>query len=334
MPLSETPVSGDAGDRPRLFLTRRLPEAVEARAAAAFTLHTNPTDTPQTDEVLLAAIAAFAAEALLVCPADRLSAALIAALPGSVRIIATFSAGTDHIALPAARARGLWVTNTPDVLTDATAEVAMLLMLGAARRAGEGEAMIRAATWSGWAPTQMMGRQLTGKRLGIFGMGRIGQAVAARAQAFGMTVLYSNRTRLPPALERGATFFADPEAMLGQCDVLSLNCPATPETHHWLDARRLALLAPQAIVVNTARGTVVDDAALIAALRRGQVFAAGLDVYAGEPDLDPGYRTLPNTFLLPHLGSATVETRNAMGWRALANLETFFAGGAPADRVV
>ncbi len=274
----------------------------------------------------------------MVCPADRMTAPALAALPDSVRILATFSVGTDHIDLEAARARGLVVSNTPDVLTDATAETALLLMLGAARRAVEGERLVRAArgtpgAWTGWTPTQLLGRQLTGKRLAILGMGRIGRAVADRARAFGLSIHYSNRHRLPPELEQGAVFHADAEAMLGLADILTLHCPATAETKGWLDARRIGLMPLGAIVVNTARGAIVDDAALIAALTRGRLFAAGLDVYDGEPDLDPGYRALPNVFLLPHLGSATVETRNAMGFRALDNLDAYFAGREPPDRV-
>ena len=278
------------------------------------------------------------AEALVVCPADPMPAETIAALPDSVRILASFSVGTDHIDLAAARSRGLMVTNTPDVLTDATAEIALLLMLGAARRAVEGERLARAApgtpeAWSGWTPTQLLGRQLSGKRLAILGMGRIGRAVAERARAFGLRIHYSNRSRLPPELERGAVFHADADEMLRIADVLTLHCPATAETKGWLDGRRIGLMPPGAILVNTARGALVEDCALIAALESGRLFAAGLDVYAGEPDLHPGYRALPNVFLLPHLGSATVETRNAMGWRALDNLDAFFAGREPPDRV-
>lgn len=226
------------------------------------------------------------------------------------------------------------MTNTPGVLTDATAEVAMLLMLGAARRASEGERMIRSGTWSGWAPTQLLGLQLSGRRLGIFGMGRIGQAVARRARAFGMTIHYAGRRRLPPEEEQGALYHADVDDFLAHCDVLSLHCPATPETYHWLNAARIARLPDGAVVVNTARGSVIDDAALIDALRSGKVEAAGLDVFENEPALDPRYRDLSNTFLLPHLGSATVETRNAMGFKALDNLDAFFAGREPPDRVV
>ncbi len=326
-------MSTDAqASRPTLLVTRRLPAAVEARAARDFDARLNADDTPLGAADLVAR--ADGAQGILCAAGDRLNAETIAALPAGVRILATFSVGTDHIDLTAAKARGLVVTNTPDVLTDATADIALLLMLGAARRASEGERMIRADAWTGWTPTQLLGTHLGGKRLGIIGMGRIGQAVARRARAFGMTIHYSNRKRLPAELEEGAVFHADPEAMLAVSDVLSLHFPATAETTHWLNAARIDRLPPGAIVVNTARGSVVEDAALIAALRSGRIAAAGLDVFENEPRLHPDYRTLDNAFLLPHLGSATVETRNAMGFKALDNLDAFFAGAEPPDRVV
>lgn len=318
--------------RPRLLLTRHLPDAVEARAARDYDTRPNPADTALSGAEIAAASAGM--DGILCCAGDRLDAAAIAALPASVRILATFSVGTDHIDLTAAAARGLTVTNTPDVLTDATADIALLLILGAARRASEGERMIRAGEWTGWTPTQLLGTHLGGRRLGIIGMGRIGQAVARRAEAFGMTVHYSNRQRLPASLERSAVYHPDPEEMLGVADVLSLHVPATAGTRHWLNAERIERLPPGAIVVNTARGAVVDDTALIAALRTGRIAAAGLDVFENEPNLNPAYRDLPNTFLLPHLGSATVDTRNAMGFRALDNLDAFFAGRTPSDKIV
>ncbi|HYD69621.1 D-glycerate dehydrogenase [Azospirillum sp.] len=323
--------TSDSQARPVLLVTRRLPEAVEARAARTYDARLNPDDAPQTAPSLVER--ASGAAGILCCPAEKLTADVIGALPDSVRILATFSVGTDHIDLGAARARGIVVTNTPGVLTDATADTALLLILGAARRASEGESLVRTGGWTGWTPTQLMGTHLGGKRLGVFGMGRIGQAVARRARAFGMSVHYSNRSRLPAELEEGAVFHADPEAMLAATDVLTLHCPATPQTHHWLNAARIARLPRGAVVVNTARGSVVDDEALIAALKDGHVAAAGLDVFENEPNLHPGYRGLPNTFLLPHLGSATVETRNAMGFKALDNLDAFFAGQEPPDRV-
>ncbi|HYG85852.1 MAG TPA: D-glycerate dehydrogenase [Azospirillum sp.] len=323
--------SSEAVSKRSLLLTRKLPDAVESRAARDYRATLNADDTPWTGDAL--AQRAAGADGVLCAAGDRLDAATIAALPDSVRILATFSVGTDHIDLAAARERGIAVTNTPDVLTDATADIAILLMLGAARRASEGEQMIRAGTWTGWTPTQLLGTHLGGKRLAILGMGRIGRAVAQRARAFGMTIHYSNRNRLTPDVEQGAIFHADPEAMLEHADVLSLHFPATAETKYWLNAARIERLPAGAIVVNTARGTVVEDSALIDALKRGRVAAAGLDVFENEPNLNPAYRDLPNTFLLPHLGSATVETRNAMGFRALDNLDAFFAGRQPPDQV-
>ncbi|MCH7794703.1 MAG: D-glycerate dehydrogenase, partial [Proteobacteria bacterium] len=221
----------------------------------------------------------------------------------------------------------------PDVLTDSTADITLLVLLGAARRAYEGQRMVREDKWFGWTPTQLLGVQVSGKRLGILGMGRIGLAVAKRARGFDMEIHYHNRNRLAPELERGARYHAEAEAMLGHCDFLSINCPATPETHHFLDARRIALLPERAIVTNTARGAIVDDEALIAALKSGRLAAAGLDVFEGEPDIHPGYRGLPNVFILPHMGSATLETRNAMGFKCLDNLDALFAGAEPPDRV-
>jgi lactate dehydrogenase-like 2-hydroxyacid dehydrogenase len=316
---------------PALLVTRRLTPAIEARAQARFRAHLTRADQPIPPAVLIGL--ADGHDALLVAPGDRLDAAVINALPASIRIIATFSVGHDHIDLPAARARGLIVTNTPDVLTDATADIALLLLLGAARRAAEGDALIRAGGWTGWAPTQMLGLHVGGKTLAILGMGRIGRAVARRARGFGMIIHYANRSRLPPDLEQDAVFHPDPETMLPIAQFLSLHCPAGPDTHHWLDGRRLARLPAGAVVVNTARGSIVDDTALINALKSGHVAAAGLDVFENEPHLNPDYRTLANTFLLPHLGSATIETRDAMGARALDNLDAFFAGKPPPDRV-
>jgi len=317
--------------RPRLLLTRTYPAAVEARARRDYEAELNPEDTPYGPDELIARAAG--KDALLLCSPNRLTAETIAGLPASVRIAATFSVGTDHIDLDAARARGLVVTNTPDVLTDATAEIALLLMLGAARRAYEGERLVREAAWTGWTPTQLMGVELMGRRLAIIGMGRIGQALARRARACGMEIHYHNRRRLPADEEAGATYHDSVEGILEVADVVSLHCPATPETQHLINARTIELLPEGAIVVNTARGAVVDDEALIAALKRGRVRAAGLDVFEGEPQVNPGYLDLANTFLLPHLGSATVETRNAMGFRALDNLDAYFRGDSPPDRV-
>ena len=317
--------------KPIVLVTRKLPDAVHDRLKRDYEPRLNIEDRLYGGEDLVRL--AEGADALLPCPTDKLTAAVIRKLPDSIKIIATFSVGYEHIDTSAAKARGILVTNTPDVLTDATADIAMLLLLGAARRAQEGERMVREATWSSWAPTGMLGVHVTGKRLGIFGMGRIGRAVAQRARGFEMEIHYSNRRPLPPDQEAGAIFHDTAEGMLPHCDVLSINCPANAETHHWLNAARIRMLPKGAIVVNTARGTIVDDEALIAALKSGHLAAAGLDVFENEPTINPNYRPLENTFLLPHLGSATVDTRNGMGFRALDNLDAFFAGKAPPDRV-
>jgi lactate dehydrogenase-like 2-hydroxyacid dehydrogenase len=315
-----------------VLVTRKLPPNVEDRLRRDYEPHFNAEDRLYTTDELIKL--AQGADIILPCHTEKLSADVIARLPASIKAIVCFSVGTDYVDLAAAKARNIIVTNTPDVLTDATAEIAMLLMLGAARRASEGERLIRAGKWNTWSPTFMIGRQVTGKRLAIVGMGRVGQATAQRARGFDMTILYSNRSRLAPELEKGATYYQSVEAMLPHCDYLALHCPATPETHHLLNAKRIALLPDGAIVVNTARGSVVDDDALVAALKSGKVAAAGLDVFNGEPNnIHPGYRELENTFLLPHIGSATFETRDAMGYRALDNLDAIAAGREPHDRV-
>lgn len=315
-----------------VLVTRRLTPSVEARLARDYDARLNPADEIYTPDTLAAA--AQGADALLVAATDNVGPAVIAKLPDSVRAIATFSVGYNHIDIEGCKKRGICVTYTPDVLTDATADLTMLLILGAARRAGEGERMVRNGEWAGWAPTQLLGTHVTGKTLGILGMGRIGRAVADRARGFAMQIHYSNRKRLPADQEKGAVFHADPEAMLKQADILSINCPATPETTRFLDARRIGLMKDGAIVVNSARGAVVDDHALIAALRAGKLASAGLDVFDREPDLEPAYRGLANTFLLPHLGSATIETRDGMGNKCVDNLDAFFAGRTPPDRLV
>ncbi len=315
--------------RPRVLVTRRLPQEVEARIARLFEARFNADDHVMSRAEILEK--AQGCDGLLVTPVDRMDSAMITALPESVRIIATYSVGFDHIDLDAARKRGITVTHTPDVLTDATADVAMLLLLGAARGAHWGERMVREGRWRAWAPTHPLGIDVSGRRLGILGMGRIGRAVAKRARAFDMEIHYHNRHRLPPELEAGAIYHGTFEDMLPHCDFLSLNCVSTPETRGIINARTLAMLPKGAVLVNTARGDLVDDDALIAALQSGHVAAAGLDVFNNEPDIDPRYRALENVFLLPHLGSATPRTRTAMGMRAVDNLEAFFAGRRPGD---
>lgn len=310
--------------RPKVLLTRRLPPNVETRAARDYEVTPNPDDRIYSSEELLAA--AQGQDAILCCSSEKFCAEVLAGLPDSVKIIATFSVGYEHIDIPAARSRGLIVTNTPDVLTDATADIAMLCILGAARRGAEGDRLIREDQWVGWHSTMMLGVHVTGKKLGILGMGRIGRAVATRAQGFGMHIHYHNRSRLTIEQEEGAVFHERAEDLLKVSQFLSINALSSPETRKFLNAERIGYLPNGAVIVNTARGDLVDDDALIAALKSGKLAAAGLDVFDGEPSLNPGYRALSNTFLLPHLGSATHETRDAMGFCCLENLDAYFSG--------
>lgn len=313
-----------AATKAKILVTRRMPPNVEARVTRDYDATLNADDHGvTTDEILEDARGK---DGILCCSTEKFSADVIAALPESVKILATFSVGYEHIDIPAAQARGLKVTNTPDVLTDATADIAILCLLAAARRASEGDRLVRADGWKGWYTTMMLGTHMTGKRLGIFGMGRIGRAVAQRGRGFGMPIHYHNRSRLSPEVEEGATYHETPESLLAVSDFLSINAPSSPETVKFLNAERIAQLPDGAIVANSARGNMVDDEALIAALTSGKVAAAGLDVFDGEPNIHPGYRDLDNVFLLPHLGSATHETRDAMGFCCLDNLDAFFAG--------
>lgn len=319
-------------DKPVILVTRKLPDAVEERLRRDYQPMLNPDDKLYTTDELIDLAAQ--ADAILPCHTEKFPADVIERLPDNVRAIANFSVGYDHVDVEAAKAKGLIVTNTPDVLSDATAEIAILCMLGAARRASEGERMVRAREWKDWSPTFMVGTQTTGKRFGIIGMGRVGQVTAKRARGFDMEIHYYNRNRLSADLEAGATYHDSVEDLLPHCDVLSINCPATPETTGLLNRERIALLPDGAIVVNTGRGGVIDDDALVEALKSGKVYAAGLDVFNGEPeDIHPEYRKLENVFLLPHIGSATQETREGMGFRALDNLDAIFAGREPGDRV-
>lgn len=317
--------------KPVVLVTRKLPGAIEDRLKRDYRVRLNPDDRLYSSDEIVEMAAG--ADAILPCHTEKFTAEVIARLPARVRAIANFSVGYDHVDTTAAKARGVIVTNTPDVLSDATAETAMLLLLGAARRAGEGEMLVRTQTWRDWSPSFMVGTQVTGKRLGIIGMGRVGQVTAKRARGFDMELHYSKRRRLDPEMEAGAVYHETVEALLPHCDFLSIHCPATIDTIGLLNAERIALLPDGAVVVNTARGAVVDDEALIAALRSGKLAAAGLDVFNNEPDIHPGYRELSNTFLLPHIGSATAETRDAMGFRALDNLDAIFSGREPRDRV-
>jgi lactate dehydrogenase-like 2-hydroxyacid dehydrogenase len=310
--------------RKRLLVTHRLPDAVLERAGRDYdmTLLEGPLITPPDELIRLCQDY----DAALICITDRFDARVIEALPARFGVLATFSVGTDHIDLKAAKAKGLRVGSAPHGVTIATAEIAMLLILGAARRASEGERLMRSGQWTGWSPTQFLGMRLDGKKLGILGMGKIGQALAQRARGFDMEIHYANRRRLPPDEEKGAIYHDSFESLCRIADVVSINAPSTPETRGIVNATSIGWMRPGVIIVNTARGDLVVDDDLIAALRSGRVGYAGLDVYLGEPQLNPAYLGLPNTFLLPHVGSATVEARNQMGFEALDNIDAFFAG--------
>jgi len=320
-------------DRPRLLVTRRLPAAVEAYIQDHFDARLSPDDVPLDRAALGAALRTYDA----ICPTitDKFDADLLSAPATQVRIIANFGAGVDHIDLVAAKAAGVVVTNTPDALTDATADIAMLLILMTARRAGEGERELRAGRWTSWRPTHMLGQSVTGRTLGLVGFGRIAQAVAVRARACGMRIAYHSRRAAPDDVEKAlaATRAASLDDLAERSDVLSLHVPGGVETRHMIDGPLLDRMKPTAILVNTARGSVVDETALADALRAGKIAAAGLDVYEREPVVEPGLLELENVVLLPHLGSATVETRTAMGLQAAANLDAFFAGLEPPNRV-
>ena len=314
---------------PRILVTRKMMPDVEQRIAARFQATLNPDDRPMSPAEIIEKAAGH--DGLLVSSFDRLGPEFIPALPPSIRIIATHSVGYDHLSIPQAEAKGVAVTNTPGVLTDATADIALLLMLGAARGASWGDRMVRENRWGATTLVSPLGHDVSGRRLGILGMGRIGQAVARRARAFGMEIHYHSRKPVAAEDALGARFHAQFELLLPNCDFLSINCASTAETRGMVNAQALALLPEGAIVVNTARGDIVDDDALISAITSGHVAAAGLDVFKGEPQIDPRYRGLENVFLLPHLGSATPGTRSAMGHKCIDNLEQFFRGERPTD---
>ncbi|MBA3318295.1 MAG: D-glycerate dehydrogenase [Gemmatimonadales bacterium] len=321
--------------RPTVVVTRRLPDPVEQALAKDFDAKLNREDTPLGPDGLREALRT--ADALLCTVTDRLDAEVLAAEPRRARLLANFGVGFNHIDVNAAKARGLAVSNTPDVLTDATADIAMTLLLTVTRRAGEGERHLRSGSWTGWRPTHMLGTQVSGKTLGLVGMGRIARAVAKRAHhGFGMRIIFHDP--FPPSPEDAASLGAEPRERLDQvlreADFVSLHCPATPETRHLMNAERLALLKPGAFLINTARGDVVDEAALVAALRSGRLAGAGLDVFEREPQVSAELMAMENVVLLPHLGSATQETRVAMGMRALENLRLFFQGAPLRDKVV
>jgi glyoxylate reductase len=312
----------------KVIVTRRLPATVEAKLAAAFDVELNAADAPFGRDRLRAAMTR--CDVLAPTVTDRIDAELIGGSGQRLKLIANFGAGTDNIDLDAARKRGIAVANTPDVLTEDTADLVLALILMGPRRLGEGERALRSGRWRGWAPTDQLGRSLGGKALGIIGMGRIGRAVARRAGALGMAIHYYNRR---PVEGAEARFWPDLDAMLAAMDVISLNAPYGPETHHLVDRRRLALMRRDSWLINAARGGLVDQEALIEALTAGRIAGAGLDVYPNEPEIDPRLLALPNVVLLPHLGSATLETRTAMGEKVLANIAAFAEGRPLPDQV-
>jgi len=323
-----------AGRKPKVVVTRKLPDPVETRMRELFDVELNIDDKPMSPEALCAAMAR--ADVLAPTVTDRIDAAVIAAAGPNLKLIANYGAGVDHIDVVAAKARGITVTNTPGVLTEDTADVTMALILVTARRVVEGARVVEAGGFTGWSPTWMLGRRIAGKRLGIVGMGRIGQALARRARAFGLSIHYHNRRPVAAAVqeELEATYWDSLDQMLARVDVVSVNCPHTPATFHLLSARRLKLLQPHAVLINTARGEIIDEGALAGLLEAGAIAGAGLDVYEHEPAIDPRLLKLPNVVLLPHLSSATVEARIEMGEKVMVNIKTFMDGHRPPDRVL
>nr|MCS5565479.1 D-glycerate dehydrogenase [Methylococcales bacterium] len=320
--------------KPKVIVTRRWPEVVENRLKELYDVQLNEEDQPMSAEELKQALRS--ADAVLPTVTDPITADVLSAEPLRCKILGNFGVGFNHIDIDAAKARGLVVTNTPDVLTDCTADIAMLLMLSVARRGMEGDRHVRQGEWTGWRPTHMMGTKITGKTLGLIGMGRIAQAMARKAHhGFGMKIIFTDP--YPPAQSvidgLQAEMVDSVEDVLRQADFVSLHCPGGKETYHLLNSERLALMKPSAYLINSARGDVVDNQALIEALKNRSIAGAGLDVFEGEPKLDPGFLELDNAVLLPHLGSATLETRVAMGNRVLENLEAFFNGTPMGDQI-
>ncbi len=318
----------------KVFVTRRLPQPVETRLAELFDVTLNLDDHRMTRAEIAAAMAS--SDVLVPTVTDIIDAALITQAGDDLKLIANFGTGHDHIDTKAAHERGITVTNTPGVLTDDTADMVMALILSVPRRLAEGEKLVRSGKWAGWAPTLMLGHRIGGKRLGIVGMGRIGQAVAQRARAFGLSVHYHNRHRLPKALESSleATWWPTLDSMLERMDIVSLNCPETAETRHMINAQRLKQMQPHAYLINTARGALIDESALISALEARIIAGAGLDVFEHEPEVSQRLLKLPNVVLLPHLGSATFEGRQAMGEKVIANIRVFSDGHRPPDQVL
>ncbi len=321
-------------NRPRVFVTRRLMPGVEARMNELFDVTLNVADRPLTREELIAGMRD--SDVLVPTVTDRIDAGMIEEAGGRLGMIANFGAGIEHIDVAAARQHKIIVTNTPGVFTDDTADLAMMLILSVPRRLGEGIRLVRDAAWTGWAPSAMLGHSIGAKRLGIVGMGRIGQAVAFRARAFGLDIVYHNRHRLPASVENtfGARYEPDLEALIAEADILTLHCPSGPQTRHLLNVARIAEMKATAYVINTARGDLIDEDALVSALQEGRLAGAGLDVYANEPKIDPRLIDLPNVITLPHLGSATLEGRASAGERIIANIRFWVDGHRPPDQVL
>ena len=320
--------------KPVVFLTRRLPESTETRMRELFDARLREGDTPLAHAELCAAVET--ADVLVPTVTDRIDSEVIAAAGDQLKLIASFGTGVDHINLAAAKARGITVTNTPGVLTEDTADVAMALMLAVPRRIAEGDKVARSGDWTGWAPTGMLGHRINGKRLGIVGMGRIGTAVARRARGFGLSIHYHNRKPVHPETEAEleATYWESLDQMLGRVDIVSVNCPHTPATNRLLTRELLSMMQPSAYLVNTSRGEVIDEVALADLLASRQIAGAGLDVYENEPDITAPLIGLPNVVLLPHIGSATIEGRLEMGDKVIINIQTFWDGHTPRDRVI
>ena len=315
--------------RPVIWIPRHLSDATLVRARRDYDVILKETDTPGTAEEILGMSAR--ADGMIPCHSEQFTAEVASRLDPRLKIIANHSVGTDHCDLPALKARDITVTNTPDVLNDATAELAFMLMLGAARRAVEGDRIVRSGAWDSWSPAFMVGKQVTGARLGIVGMGGVGRSLAKKARGFDMDIHYHNRQRLSPDAEMGATYHETLESLLSVSDFLSLNCPATPETTRMMNSERIALLPRGSILVNAARGALVDEDALVSAIKGGHLAGAGLDCFVTEPGGNPAFAEHENIVMMPHAGSATVRTRDAMGFRALDNLDAFFAGRDPKD---
>ena len=318
----------------KVIVTRRLPEIVEARMMELFDTKLNADDHPFSSEELVTAVDE--ADILVPTVTDKIDKKTLDSTKRRIKMIANFGAGVDHIDLEYAEKNGLIVTNTPGVLTEDTADMVMALLLSVPRKLIDGERLIRSGEWQGWSPTHMMGSRIWGKRLGIIGMGRIGQAVARRANGFGLNIHYHNRNRLPEVIEKSlkATFWEDIDQMLPKMDIISINCPSTPETYHLLSLKRLLSLQSHAYIVNTSRGKVIDEDALAKLLKEKEIAGAGLDVFEREPAVSASLLDAPNTVLLPHMGSSTVEARNAMGEKVIINIQTFIDGHKPPDRVL